>query len=81
MLVAYDNLVWFDLEFHSDGRSVEFSDSFVTLGMISLGFTFLAFVVATIGSLAFTNFTSLEILAAELLSLVYRNPVLLEKDF
>ena len=36
MLVAYDNWVWCDLEFHSDGKSVEFSDLFVTLGVISL---------------------------------------------
>ena len=36
MLAAYDNLVWCDLEFHSDGRSAEFSDSSVTLGVISL---------------------------------------------
>ena len=36
MFVAYDNWVWCDLEFHSDGRSVEFSDPFVTLGVIFL---------------------------------------------
>ena len=35
----------------------------------------------TTGSLAFTNFTSLEIFIAELLSLVCPNPVLSEKVF
>ena len=36
MLEAYDNWVWCDLEFHNNGRSVKFSDLFVTLGVISL---------------------------------------------
>ena len=35
--------------------------------------------VTTTGSLAFTNFTSLEIFTAELLSPVYPNPVLLKE--
>ena len=44
-------------------------------------FTFTTFVVATIGSLTFTNFISLDILAAELLSPLYPNLLLSEKGF
>ena len=33
---AYDNLVWCVLEFHNDGRNIEFLDLFLTLGLISL---------------------------------------------
>ena len=44
-------------------------------------FTFSTVVIATIGSLAFTNFISLDILALELFSPVYHNLFLLEKGF
>ena len=33
---AYDNSVWCVLEFHNDGRNVDFSDLFVILEVISL---------------------------------------------
>ena len=42
---------------------------------------FSTFGTTAIGSLAFTNFTSLEMFTAELLPPVYHNPVSLEKVF
>ena len=47
---------------------------FSTFGFLTVGTT-------PFGSLAFTNFTSLVTLTPELLSLVYPNPILSEKDF
>ena len=36
MLAIYDNWVWYDLKFHSDGKNVLFSNLFVILEVISL---------------------------------------------